>query len=307
MTGPSPHKIQAFGISIGMYAAFLAILFFFKIMYEPKEDPIALGVDLNYGVDLVGYGNLQTTNKASKSKNNYDVKPADKQTAKKPATQPTKTQPTPTPQRTPQKTSPSKTSKVITSNAEDSPVTAKKSNNTTSQSKPSPPAPVSKPTPAPPKREVDAGSLFQKGNSSGSNGTIGTRDGEGGNNNGDGKPGDVGDQGDPRGTLDGKSLYGNPGKGGGSGASVSISGWKKKNLQVPKDKSAETGRIIFKVVIDDRGDVKSLIPTSTTVSPSVTKFYSDYLKRNLSKYLTPTGNPPPKSSGTIVINITSGS
>jgi hypothetical protein len=254
----------------------------------------------------VGSGNIQTMNKANDSKNNYDVKPSDNATSKQ--NQKSVSKPVPTPQ--PRNTTPTrtKTPPVVTSEADDSPVTVKKSTErNTSKASPTSPAPVqSKPTPAP-TRSVDEGSLFgKKGNSSGSNGTVGTADGIGGNNNGDGPPGSVGDQGDPRGTLDGKSLYGNPGGGGGGGASVAISGWNRKNLSLPKDKSSETGRIVFKITIDDRGDVVSLVPTNTTVSPSVTKFYSDYLKRNLSKYLSPQGNPPPRSSGTITINITSG-
>lgn len=301
------HKKQAFFISAGMYAVFLAALLFFNIMYEPLEEPIAMGVDLNYGVDLVGSGNIQTMNKANASKNNYDVKPSDNATTEKQAKSVTKPVPTPQPRSTPPTRT--KTPPVVTSEADDSPVTMKKSTEkTATKASPSPPAPVqSKPTPPAPSRSVDQGSLFgKKGNSSGSNGTVGTADGIGGNSNGDGPPGSVGDQGDPRGTLDGKSLYGNPGGGGGGGASVAISGWNRKNLSLPKDNSSETGRIVFKITIDDRGDVISLVPTNTTVSPSVTKFYSDYLKRNLSKYLSPQGNPPPKSSGTITINITSG-
>jgi periplasmic protein TonB len=302
------HKKQALIVSVIMYAMFLAAMLLFNIMYEPLEEPIEMGVDLNYGVDLVGSGNIQTMNKANASKNNYDVKPSDDANSQKESTAVTKPVPNPKPQKTtPTRT---KTTPVITSEADKSPVTVKKSTEkapTKSTPSPSPSTTPTKPTPAPPARSVDQGSLFgKKGTSSGSNGTVGTADGIGGNSNGDGPAGSVGDQGDPRGTLDGKSLYGNPGGGGGGGASVAISGWNRKNLSIPNDKSSETGRIVFKIIIDDRGDVISLIPTNTTVSPSVTKFYSDYLKRNLSKYLSPQGNPPPRSSGTITINITSG-
>lgn len=300
------HKKQALLISSIMYAIFLACLLFFNLLYEPVEEEIAMGVDLNYGVDLVGSGNIQTMNKANASKNNYDVKPSDNATSTKKQT----AKPVPTPPKPTSKTTPTraKTPPIVTSEVDDSPVKVNKSTEkaTSTQTKSTPAPAPTKPAPKP-TRSVDEGSLFgKKGTSSGSNGTVGTADGVGGNNNGDGPAGSVGDQGDPRGTLDGKSLYGNPGAGGSGGASVAISGWNRKNLSLPKDKSSETGRIVFKITIDDRGDVVSLIPTSTTVSPSVTKFYSDYLKRNLSRYLTPQGNPPPRSNGTITINITSG-
>lgn len=302
------HKPKAWIISLSIYATFLAALYFIKIAYEPVEEPIALGVDLNYGVDLVGSGDIQTLNKANASKNNYDVKPAEKT----PETKPQKTQYTkpevskPTPQK-----SVSKPAAVLTSD-EDTKVTYKKATEPAKTTSNSSNSTKSSPMPAPPKPQptVDQGSIFKKSSNSGSssNGTVGTRSGVGGNNNGDGKPGEVGDKGDPRGTLDGKSLYGNPGKGGGSsGASVSISGWKNRGpLNIPKDNSNETGRIRFKVVIDDYGDVVKIDVLETSVSPSVTNYYKSQITRQLKSNLVPEGTPPPRSNGTITINITRG-
>jgi protein TonB len=304
-------KGQALGISAVIYVIFLALLFFFKIMYEPIAEPLAMGVDLNYGVDLVGSGDIQTLNKANASKNNYDVKPAEKEEEKKeaPKPQPVKNVTPPAPEK---KVTPTKQPPVISSETDESKVTVKKTTdapvkNTAPVSNPTTTT-TTKPTPPQPQRTVDQGSLFKKGgsNSSASNGTVGTRDGIGGNNNGDGKKGEVGDKGDPRGTLDGKSLYGTPGKGGTGGASVSISGWNKKSFSLPKDKSDETGRIVFKVTVDDTGDVVSIIVMETGLSPSVTNFYKNYISQKLSSYLVPEGTPPPRASGTITINITRG-
>jgi protein TonB len=302
------HQSKAFVISLTLYAMILASLYLIKIVYEPKVEILEMGVDLNYGIDLVGSGNIQTTNKANISKNNYDVKPEEseikptpvKSSPPKPVASTVKTPPTP--------------SNVLTSD-EESKVTVKKPTETTK--------PVFKPstseikattktTPVAastvPQRSVDNGSLFKKPTgSSGSNGTTGTRSGVGGNNNGDGNPGEVGDKGDPRGTLDGKSLYGNPGKGGGSGASVSISGWKNRGpLNIIKDKSSETGRIVFKVVIDETGDIISISVSETSVSPSVTNYYKTQVTQKLKSNLIPVGTPNSRSPGTITINITRG-
>jgi protein TonB len=304
----SQHKFKAFGISTGLYALFLTALFFFKIIYEPKEEELALGVDLNYGIDVTGYGNIQTTNKANDSKNDYDVKPADNSTSQKEVIkpQPAVTPPPASVQKTPQvKTQ--RTPPVITSDAEESPVTMKKTPTTATAKVSESPAPSPpKPAPVAPARSVDQGSVMKKaGSGSNSNGTTGNRDGIGGNNNGDGRPGAVGDQGDPRGTPDGKSLYGNPGTGGGSGSSISgLNGWSKKPLSVPKDQSSETGRIVFRVSVDNRGEVISIVTQQSTVSPSVTDFYKTYIQRNLGRFLSPQGTPPAKSEGTITINIT---
>ncbi|MBA4853366.1 hypothetical protein [Emticicia sp. BO119] len=315
-------------ISLAIYGAFLTILFFLKLMYMPLEEPE--GVELNYGIDLVGSGDIQTTNKANPSPNNYDVKPA----AKEEKAKSVKVKPVVTPQPVTEKAPKVKVKEapakpVITSN-EDSPVTEKesekpvkkveikpvvKSSPVETKTKTETPKPEP-PKPEPPKRTVDDGSLFKKGAkgsngsngaNSNSNGTIGTRDGIGGNNNGDGKKGEVGDKGDPRGTLDGKSLYGNPGKGGGSGASIGgLSGWNKKKLSLPNDGSSETGKIVFKVTVDDSGDVVGISVLESTVSPAVQNFYKNYIQQKLSSVLTPAGTPPPRASGTITINIQSG-
>jgi hypothetical protein len=297
------HRNKALAISAVLYAVILAVMFFFKIMYEPAEEAIAMGVDLNYGLDLTGYGDIQTLNKANNSKNDYDVAPTDAATESKTVSKPQPTTPTPSP-RTPSPNTKSQTAPlVITSNAEKSPVVMKKTTTQSSSQPKSSPGPI---TPAStPDRNVDNGSVMKKsGSSSNSNGTVGTRDGIGGNNNGDGRPGDVGDQGDPRGTPDGKSLYGNPGSGG-AGSSISgLSGWNKKALNPPKDSSSETGRIIFSVTVDDRGDVIAIQVKRSTVSPSVTNYYKSYIQRSLSRSLTPQGTPPARSTGTITINIT---
>ncbi|UTA66212.1 hypothetical protein [Emticicia sp. 21SJ11W-3] len=316
---------QAFVISIIIYGAFLTLLFFLKLIYTPPEEPE--GVELNYGIDLVGTGDLQTTNKANESPNDYDVKPAANEEESKPVKVKPVVSPPPVvekPAKVVVKETPARP--VVTAD-EESPVTAKTSDKPVKKTEVKPivkPSPVETKTAAPkpepvqpetPKRTVDNGSLFKKGSkgtagangaSSNSNGTIGTRDGIGGNNNGDGKPGEVGDKGDPSGTLEGKSLYGNPGKGG-SGASIGgLSGWNKKKLSLPNDGSSETGRIVFSVTVDDTGDVVAIKVNESTVSPSVQNFYKNYIQKNLGSFLTPEGTAPPRATGTITINIRSG-
>ncbi|RYU97224.1 cell envelope integrity protein TolA [Emticicia agri] len=318
----------AFVISLVIYGSFLTILFFLKLMYTPLEEPE--GVELNYGIDLVGSGDIQTTNKANPSPNNYDVKPAAKQEEAKLL----KVKPVVTPPPVAEKPIKVKVKEVqakpVITSKEDSPVEEKENDKpvkkietkpvvkvTPVETKAKTEAPKPEPVkPEPPKRTVDDGSLFKKGSkgsngangsNSNSNGTIGTRDGIGGNNNGDGKKGEVGDKGDPRGTLDGKSLYGNPGKGGGSGASIGgLSGWNKRKLSLPNDGSSETGKIVFKVTVDDSGDVVGISVVESTVSPAVQNFYKNYIQQKLSSVLTPAGTPPPRASGTITINIQSG-
>ncbi|MER0438848.1 hypothetical protein [Emticicia sp. W12TSBA100-4] len=313
------NQTTAFLLSLVIYALFLGLLFFLELMYTPPEE--AEGVELNYGVDLVGSGDIQTTNKANVSPNNYDVKPSEKDEAE---AKPLKTKPIVTPppvekvEKVKVKEAPAKP--VITADDEKSPVTEKENNKPVKKVETKPvvkPTPVeTKAKPEPVKRSVEEGSIMKKGgtgsgsgakSNSSSNGTIGTRDGVGGNNNGDGKKGEVGDKGDPRGTPDGKSMMGKPGKGGGSGASIGgLSGWSKRKLSLPNDGSSETGKIVFKVTVDDSGDVVGISVISSTVSPSVQNFYKNYIQQKLSSVLSPEGTPPPRATGTITINIQSG-
>ncbi|WP_337040650.1 hypothetical protein [Emticicia sp. 17c] len=319
------NQSLAFVISLAIYGVFLTLLFFLKLMYTPIEEPE--GVELNYGIDLVGTGDIQTTNKANSSPNNYDVKPAAGEEEAKPVKiKPVATPPPVTEKVVKEKIKDTPVKPVITSSNE-SPVVAKETDKPAKKvdSKPTPPVEsktktetpkAEPPKPVEPKRTVDGESLYKKGSkgstgnnggASNSNGTTGNRDGIGGNNNGDGKKGEVGDKGDPRGTPDGNSLYGKPGKGGGSGASIGgLSGWNKKKLSLPNDGSSETGKIVFQVTVDDTGDVVGIKVLEATVSPSVQNFYKNYIQNKLSSVLTPAGTPPPRASGTITINIQSG-
>lgn len=303
------HRVKAFSFSIIAYAVFIIALVFMTISYTPEDEFMAMGVDLNYGVDLVGYGNNQTLNKANPSPVNEEMAPSSSEdntpNEAKPIAKPQPVKPTPQNNKVVKAKTPA-TKKVITSDLDKTPV------RTTTKSSSAPAKSTSTPSevapPSPPARSVDNSSIFKKrGSSSNSNGTVGTKEGIGGNNNGDGKPGDVGDQGSPQGTLDGKSLYGSPGGGGAGGASVSISGWRKKNITLPKDKTNETGKIVFEVTVNDLGTLTRIRATSSTVSPTVVKFYEDYLKKNLSSFLSPQGTPPPSSSGSITIIIKSDS
>jgi hypothetical protein len=323
------NQTTAFLFSIVIYALFLGLLFFLELIYTPPEE--IDGVELNYGIDLVGNGDIQTTNKANISPNNYDVKPSEKNETE---AKPLKTKPIVTSppvekvEKVKAKETPAKP--VITADDEKSPITEKENNkpvknvDTKPAVNPTPveiktkpaPAKVEPPKPEPVKRSVEEGSIMKKGgtgsgsgakSNSSSNGTIGTSDGVGGNNNGDGKKGEVGDKGDPRGTPDGKSMMGKPGKGNGSGAAIGgLNGWNKRKLSLPNDGSSEIGKIVFKVIVDDSGDVIGISVLSSTVSPSVQNFYKNYIQQKLSSVLSPEGTPPPRATGTITINIQSG-
>ena len=91
-------------------------------------------------------------------------------------------------------------------------------------------------------------------------------------NQGD-KTGAVGDQGDEKGTVDSRALYGNAG--GGGGTSLQMSGWYWDAEPRPNDTSSESGKLVFQIVIDDKGNIIRVKTLETSVSPTVEKIYKD--------------------------------
>ena len=265
---PEPHRREAL-IGTLLVHGVLLLLFIFTVFKGPNPPLAALaggdGVELNYGLDEAGSGNIQSMAPANASQNRADSRPP----IASPDPQP---RPVATAQADP---TPPSQEKIITSEAEESPVSE---------------APVE--TSATPKEEVKvalkpkrqvAVTFSPRGSASGGgNGVNGASNAPTGNSNGD-HPGTVGDQGDPNGTLDAKALYGAPGHGGtgsspGSGG-LSMSGWAFENRPNEQDASSERGKVVLKIKITEEGEVESVSVVSTSVSPSVTNFYKDLVYR----------------------------
>lgn len=118
-------------------------------------------------------------------------------------------------------------------------------------------------------------------------------------NHGD-QPNAVGDQGDKDGTVDSRALYGT--SGGGGGSSLQMSGWMWDFKPNPKDTSSESGKLVFQVVIDDRGAIIRVKTVESSVSPTLEKVYRDeVMKLTFSK--TAGTSVASSSTGTITFVI----
>ena len=274
---PEQHRREAL---IGTVAIHVALVLFclFTVFRGPNPplDEIATpggsGLELNYGVDAAGSGDVQTTATANASPNRQDSRP--------PAAAP---EPRPVTAVAPATPTPPAAEKIITSDAEESPVTA----------------PVVA-TPAPPKVEVKevpkparkvAVTFSPKGTATGGgNGVNGSSTAPTGNSNGD-RPGTVGDQGDSRGSLNAKALYGSGngdgggsgrgsgrGRGNGSGDGLEMSGWAA--AAVPKVAAVDdnSGIVRFRIKIDENGEVEGVTKVSGNVSPAQEKLCRDALQ-----------------------------
>lgn len=113
----------------------------------------------------------------------------------------------------------------------------------------------------------------------------------------------AGQEGDPEAEIDERALYGNVT--GEEGASLQLSGWMWDFEPTPYDDSQETGKIVYKITIDDEGYIiGGAIPVTSTVSPTVEKYYRQAVER-LTFSKTSTYKPAPTSTGTITFIIKS--
>ncbi|UOG77153.1 hypothetical protein MTX78_11245 [Hymenobacter tibetensis] len=273
------HQKEAI-IGTVLIHALLAAVFFFTVFKGPDPPLDAMGgdgVELNYGMDEAGSGDVQSMAVANNSRNREDSRPP----ASNPAPQPTPQQQTapPVPQQATQE-------RIITSDAEESPVTAPPVEK---------PAPVKEEVREVPKPVERPRTLYTpKGSANGGgNGVNGTSNAPTGNNNGD-RPGSVGDQGDPNGSLDAKALYGQPGSGGsgsspGSGG-LEMSGWTLATRERPPMVSNESGYVRFKIQIDENGDIVSVDKVGGNVPPSQVQVCRDFLLKSASFRRTQAGN-----------------
>ncbi|RPD45773.1 hypothetical protein DNI29_16610 [Hymenobacter sediminis] len=263
------HRREAL-LGTVMINAALAALFFFTVFKGPDPPLEELaggdGVELNYGVDEVGSGDIQSQAPANESKNREDSRP--------PASQPDPTPPRPVAQPDP---TPPTEQRVVTSEAEESPVTVPPAKKVAE-------APKEEVKPEPPRPKVDQRAVFTpRANRAdgGGNGVNGTSNAPTGNNNGD-NPGTVGDKGDPRGTYGGTAYSGEPGKGGrgtspGSGG-LEMAGWAVVSKPNPQFLDNNSGFVRFKIKINADGEVESVTKVSGNVTPAQEKVCRDALE-----------------------------
>tara|TARA_Y100001972_G_C7653949_1_gene329045 strand:+ start:203 stop:1036 length:834 start_codon:yes stop_codon:yes gene_type:complete len=116
-----------------------------------------------------------------------------------------------------------------------------------------------------------------------------------------GNTNEPGDEGKKEGKLDDRAIYGSQG-GGANGASLQMAGWVWDQKPNPNDKSDETGKIVYKIKIDDEGYIIDIELQSSTVTPAIERLYRQSVER-LSFSKTSEYKPAPTSTGTITFLI----
>jgi hypothetical protein len=113
----------------------------------------------------------------------------------------------------------------------------------------------------------------------------------------------AGDEGDPQGTLESRALYGT--YGGGGGPLLELTGWIWDFEPDPKDTSNENGRIVFEIKIDDMGEIIAVRTLEKTVSPSVERIYKSEVESLTFSPISSNTTPAPVSTGKITFIIRS--
>lgn len=110
----------------------------------------------------------------------------------------------------------------------------------------------------------------------------------------------IGNEGDPEGDVDQRGLM----AGGGAGGPVlDLTGWTWNTRPKPEDASQETGKIVFKITIDDRGQVLRVILVESTVSAALVRVYQKEVEKVSFKPLGSNARPAPTSEGNITFVI----
>lgn len=274
----------AFLTSLGVHALlFVALLFL--VSWQAPDPPLGSlgygGVEVNLGFDDQGFGDIQPETPVG-SEGTKEEEPSKSEPVKEEVVETKPLEP------------------EITSDDKESPVVVKeKKEEKKEEKKAVVEKPVEKPveTKKEPEKKADPNATY-KSNSQTSESTNKTTDGKAGQagNHGD-DPGTVGDKGNPEGSLDAKSLYGNPGGGGGNGKSLEIAGWDWDKVPNPVVPNNESGRIVFEITVNSEGELERVTVSENSLGPEATKACRDAVQRLT---FTRTGtNVPALSKGKI--------
>ena len=104
--------------------------------------------------------------------------------------------------------------------------------------------------------------------------------------------------------IDDRAIYGNQGSETGSseGASLALAGWIWDFKPVPDDTSEETGKIVYKIVVDQDGYLVKIETITSTVSPAIERKYRQSVEK-LTFSKTSDYKPAALSNGTLTFII----
>ena len=273
--------LSAVGIHAGLF-----LIFFFMMAWRAPDPPLPeFGIELNFGLDDQGSGNLQP-DKPVGNEAGHETDPAKNPPAE---TQPEEVKPDA--QEEVKEIVPEKAVEQAVSKLE-SPVAVKEVKKETKKE-----VKKEKPLESNPKEKVVA--EYKKDEKKDLNPSEVSKKGSPGNQGDD--TGKVGDKGSPEGKLDAKALYGTPGGGGGgNGFGLSMSGWAwADEPRIPELPDNENGKVIFEIECDETGEIVGINTLERSLSPRSEQILKDEIRKN-SLIRTSGGRAPERSKGRII-------
>ncbi|WP_026999564.1 hypothetical protein [Eisenibacter elegans] len=90
---------------------------------------------------------------------------------------------------------------------------------------------------------------------------------------------------------------------GGTGTTLTLTGWNWEKPPQVQDRSNEAGRLVFQILVDDRGEVIGVTTLESTLSATVEKLYERELYRTRFYPIEANTNPAPVSKGVVTFVI----
>lgn len=275
------NKRKALIITIIVNILVLLAIYFIVVWKEQIPPLPKYGMELNLGFTDVGSGNNQTTAPPSEVQTNNTESPAPGEQSPRPteasvpvsqprteAAKPRTSTSQPTNEALSKTPSPVKASEKPTPATKD-PSPAKKETTTVTQ--PSTAEAEKTTTKAEEKPKIDQRAIFGAGGTSG----TGSQPAQG---SAQGSSTQKGDEGKPTGTVDGRAIMGS-GSGSGvpgpsSGYNLELAGWDFGSRPNIRDNvSTRSGRIVFRITVDDSGKIVQAVPLEYNVSNEVLAYY----------------------------------
>lgn len=286
MNQEKKDKATGWAVSIGIHAALLLLFLLVMAWKEPYPPHPEYGIELNFGLEQTGQGDLQPQNSRTVTTTEQvetrieDV--VEDQPIPREQDQPRAVEEVREPTPLPSELESPVQAKPEVEKPQPKPVEEKKPAETSKSS------PVEsardEPKPAEPPA-VDTKALYP---STGSQGT-----GQ--------QPGDAGV---PEGSVDARALYGRQG-GGGGGPELDLVGWIWDREPRPDDRSRENGRIVFEIRVNNYGEVIGLRTLERTVSPAVEQVYRREVEKLKFSPTSQNARPAPVTTGKITFIIRS--
>jgi periplasmic protein TonB len=258
------NKKTAALLSVLVHGLLLLAFLFMLAWKEPNPPLPEYGIQLNFGLDNVGSGDIQPEIEANESESTEEAAPEE-----------IPTESTETPEVTDIEEVKDVTVPIVeetTTNTMDSPDKVAKEvvkEDVKPVVKDKPKEEKKETTKPVEKKEVVKPEVGAKGKEGESTNKEAANQGDNLNK--------VGDKGDEKGTLDARALYGQPGGGDGK-PGLQIIGWMWDEVPNKRDQSSENGQVIIDFLIDSDGYVIKTTIIQTGVSMSVAKFYEDQLR-----------------------------